>query len=364
MPRPSIRTNNLDLIRLLAAVQVATHHSLGFLKLADTSPLVDRIVYLTLLLPGVPIFFFVSGFLISKSYESSATLWQYARNRALRIYPALIVCTIVSVAGVFALRYLPRPGVSPVTFVVWLISQMTFVQFFNPDFMRDYGVGVLNGSLWTIAVELQFYVLVPFVYWLSGAGRNRRSLLTLCALLGLSLIANALLWHLDPDNNRSTFVKLFNVSFVPWFYMFLLGVLAQRYFAELHALLAGRGLIVAAVYLAIAAAARQFAEWPTSNDIHPVLFVVLAAAVFSVAFTSPALSERLLRRNDVSYGVYVYHMPCVNAFVYLGWSGDMRAVPLILMLSFTLAALSWRLVEQPCLALKKGGLGHNVPTHA
>ena len=364
MPRPSIRTNNFDLIRLLAASQVVVHHAINYLQLFNTSRLVDGVVFATLLLPGVPIFFFVSGFLISKSYESSATLWQYARNRALRIYPALIVCTIVSVAGVFALGYLPRPMVSPVTFTAWIVAQMTFVQFFNPDFMRGFGVGVLNSSLWTIAVELQFYVLVPLVYWVCGDSKNRRSLLTLCGLVGMSLIANALLWHLDPDNNRTIAVKLFNVSFLPWFYMFLLGVLAQRYFVELHALLAGRGLIVAATYLAVAACARQFAGWPTSNDVHPVLFVILAAAVFSAAFTWPTLSERLLRHNDVSYGVYVYHMPCINAFLYLGWSGNLIAVPLIFALSFVLAALSWRLVEQPCLALKKGGLGHNVPTHA
>lgn len=364
MSRPSIRTNNLDLLRLLAASQVVAHHSLSYLKLFNTSALVDALGYLMLLVPGVPVFFFVSGFLISKSYESSATLWQYSRNRALRIYPALIVCTLVSVAGVFALGYLPRSTMSPVTFIVWLITQMSFVQFFNPDFMRDFGVGVLNGSLWTITVELQFYVLVPILYWLQGDRRSRRSIVTVLTLIAISLAANAFLWHLDPDNNRSTAVKLLNVSYLPWFYMFLLGVLAQRYFVELHRVLAGRGVVMAAAYLIPAAAARHFAGWPTSNDVHPLLFILLAAAVFSVAFTAPTLSERLLRRNDMSYGVYLYHMPCINAFLYLGWSGSVAAVPLIFVLSFTLAALSWRLVEQPCLAMKQGGLGHNVAAHA
>lgn len=359
-----MRVNNFDLIRLLAASQVVLHHALGYLGLFYTSAFVNRIVAVTLLLPGVPIFFFVSGFLISKSYESSDTLWQYARNRALRIYPALIVCTIVSVAAVFALGYLPRATASPLTFMVWIASQITFVQFFNPDFMREYGVGVLNGSLWTITVELQFYVLVPVVYKLGGTGRTQRMLWTLAILFVLSLIANTVLWRLDPDNTRSILVKLLNVSFLPWFYMFLLGVLAQKYFAELHALLAGRGVVVGGAYLAVAAAARYFLLWPTSNDIHPALFVALSAAVFSVAFTLPTLTERLLRRNDLSYGLYVYHMPCINAFIYLGWPGSLLAVALIFLASFTLAALSWRLVEQPCLALKRGGLGHNVPTAA
>ena len=53
-----ITTNNFDLIRLFAASQVAITHAsehLGF-----NHPIIDAIAFL----PGVPIFFFISGFLI------------------------------------------------------------------------------------------------------------------------------------------------------------------------------------------------------------------------------------------------------------------------------------------------------------
>jgi len=46
----------------------------------------------------------------------------------------------------------------------WLATQFTFLQFFNPDFMRAYATGKLNASLWTISVELQFYLLTPIIF--------------------------------------------------------------------------------------------------------------------------------------------------------------------------------------------------------
>src|SRR5260221_5801342 len=47
--------------------------------------------------PGVPIFFVISGFLISLSYERSSSLKSYCRNRVLRIYPGLWCCILSTI---------------------------------------------------------------------------------------------------------------------------------------------------------------------------------------------------------------------------------------------------------------------------
>lgn len=359
--KPSIRVNNFDLIRLLAAAQVALHHSLDYLKLHHTSAMVDAVDRVAGYFPGVPIFFFVSGFLISKSWESSRTWMDYARNRLLRIYPALILCTILGVGSVFVLGYLPQAIPSMKVFLAWVVAQMTVVQFFNPGFMRDYGVGVLNGSLWTISVELQFYLMIPLVYFLCDL-RTRRGIATLCLVILASLAANTLYWRFDPDHNEAFAVKLFGVTFAPWIYMFLIGVLAQRHFNRLHALLAGRAPLFLLIYLAAAIPTRLIG-WTTANDVNPVLYLLLVALVLSAAFTLPTLAERLLVRNDISYGIYVFHMPVVNALIYLGWTGDVRGLPVVLSITAVVASLSWLLVERPCLSLKRSGLGHNVQPH-
>jgi peptidoglycan/LPS O-acetylase OafA/YrhL len=359
MAAPSIRTNNFDLIRLLAALQVVVHHSIGYLQLYDTSKAIASLFGVLLMFSGVPIFFFVSGFLISKSYESSAAVSDYARNRLLRIYPALIVCTIVSIASVYALGYLPRPSASPGTMLAWIAGQLTFVQFFNPDFMRGYGVGVLNGSLWTITVELQFYLLVPLLYLVCGT-RRQLSTVKLSLLTAMFLVANVLYWRADPENHPTFAMKLFGVTFIPWFYMFLLGVFAQRHFIRLHGWLSGRLIVLFVVYVIAGLTARSLGV-PVSNDIHPALYLLLAALIFAAAFTAPSVAERTLHRNDISYGVYIYHQPCLNALIQLGFMGRVAGMWITLAVVPILAALSWRFVERPCLALKRSGTGHFSP---
>jgi peptidoglycan/LPS O-acetylase OafA/YrhL len=72
-----------------------------------------------------------------------------------------------------------------------------------------------------------------------------------------------------------------------------------------------------------------------------------------VAFTHPQLSDRLLRRNDISYGVYIYHMPVVNLLVTLGLVGRAIGFPIVMCVVLVCAGLSWRLVEKPALRWKK-----------
>lgn len=353
-----IKTNNFDLIRLLAAVQVVAHHAIDHLGLDRHSGLVGLIAQLIRFFPGVPIFFFVSGFLISKSYESSPSVLDYARNRVLRIYPALVICTLVSVGAVFALDYLPRAGVSLRDVAVWMLAQMTVVQFYNPDFMRAFGVGVLNGSLWTITVELQFYLVTPLVYALFGL-RHRRGTLPLL-LLSLALLApNLAYWHADPENHPGMALKLLGVTFLPWYYMFLVGVLAQRHFHWLHQWLSGRAIYVCASYVVASLLATRHLGWGASNDIHPALYVLLAACVFSLAYTWPTLADRLLRRQDISYGIYIYHMPCINVLLYVGLKGQPISLAFTFAATLLMALLSWVAIERPCLLLKRGGLGHS-----
>src|SRR3984957_14474576 len=132
------RINNFDLIRLLAASQVAVVHAMSAFKIYDIHAIAFNLGMR--MFPGVPIFFVISGFLISKSYERSTSLRDYYRNRCLRIFPALWVCLVASL-GVILLAGVSVLG--PVTTrasVACWTAPMSLYQQFGPDFLQPVGM--------------------------------------------------------------------------------------------------------------------------------------------------------------------------------------------------------------------------------
>ncbi|MCL4779481.1 MAG: acyltransferase [Gammaproteobacteria bacterium] len=349
--------NNFDLIRLVAAGQVALFH--GLTHMAPSSP--DEVAFGGLeLIPGVPVFFFVSGFLISRAFEQSRGIAVYARNRFLRLYPALFVCVILSTVMVAGLGFFSTISWTWIELAGWLAAQLTFLQFYNPEMLRTFGVGALNGSLWTISVEIQFYLFIPVLY--AGLARLRdsrsRSLLLVVLIVCFIGINRWYIGNLR-GGEAEIFSKLLGVSLAPWLYMFLMGVLMQWHLDKVRALVAGKFLGWVVIYIAACLVSEFVLDAPAGNSIGPFLYLVLIMVILSAAYSDPVLSERALRRNDISYGLYIWHMPIINALLWLGWTRGWLSVVLALGLSVLLAVLSWFCIERPALRRKKRSLyGH------
>lgn len=340
------KNNNFNLIRLFAATQVALTHTYHHLSISND--ITHGIIKLIELFPGVPIFFFISGFLISKSYRNNTRLSEYTQNRVLRIYPALWICFILSILSVIIVGYLSINDLINFDFLKWFIAQISFLQFYNPEFMREYGVGALNGSLWTIAVELQFYILIPLLY--SFRLVNNRSLLVLI-LIFMLLNRTILYFHSD-----EMIYKLINVSFAPWLYMFLVGVFFQENFDTFKKIFKNNIIIktflLLCCYLCFVFIVKYFEVGTLGNTISPLLFLPLVMLVFVFAYL-PINSFEFIKRNDLSYGVYIYHMPIVNLFLYMNYIGSGLYYFTVVLLTYVFALFSWKYIEIPALALKK-----------
>jgi peptidoglycan/LPS O-acetylase OafA/YrhL len=347
--------NNFDLIRLVAAAEVAVRHAVHHIRPESEA---GPVFWLLDLIPGVPIFFFLSGFLISRSLERASSLRDYFRNRALRLYPALWACTALSVLIVFACGYMASSGWTPRGLGLWIACQGTAFQFWNPEFFRGFGVGVVNGSLWSVSVEVQFYVAIVATYGILRRLPPRLfdpGLAVLVVAFGLVAHSRSeIAQGLDLWSGSDLAGRLFRVSFVPWYYMFLLGVLAQRFHTILVPLLVDRVFAVVVVYLSSLLVEHFVWGLPVGNEISSYLVPCMGCAVLAIAYSRPTLSHSILGRNDVSYGVYIHHMPLVNLALWLGFAGSWVAILAVLLLTVGLALVSWRVVEQPWLSRKRG----------
>lgn len=173
--------NSLSLFRYLACANVLYGHLTYHLKY----PLPSFIGDILSLFPGVPIFFFLSGFLIWNSIYRTPDFKKYLTKRIFRIYPELWICVIIEMLAIFFTydRHIPWT-----TYLTFGITQGTLFQFWTPEVLRGWGVGVPNGSLWTITVIVQFYVLV----WLVRRFFYRLSLLNSSLMFVLLCIVGCL----------------------------------------------------------------------------------------------------------------------------------------------------------------------------
>ena len=349
-PVPLHARNNFDLIRLMAAVQVVLYHSTLLLGLT-----LPYALWLPLVaLPGVPIFFVVSGFLITGALLRDPTAVRYGWHRFLRIYPALWVCFAVTVALVVASDAITAGYLLTGRGLVWIGGQLALAKN-TPEPVRAFGAGTPNSSLWTIIVELQFYVIAFVLMRIGGRQRSARFRGLLLAGTGLATFVVSVLVAAHEGYRQTSPVRLLDMTAVPHFWLFAMGATARLAWGRVRHL-ARLPVLWLAATLTWYALVTHHLHHPLSAAFQaPVQFGLLAMTVLAFAHTAPGTAWRTLRGIDVSYGVYLYHFVILNCV--LEWLPGQRwpGVALVLGASVAVGMLSWFLVERPALSWKNRG---------
>lgn len=325
-------TNSFDEMRFILAMIVVFGHATQLSSNAPLRPFDD--VFDTHV--AVSGFFAVSGYLVTKSYLSSAGLRDYFGKRLRRIYPAYLG-VILFCLGIGALTtslpletFFTHP--ETLRYLAANLSLMNFLQPSLPGALQDNHLTALNGSLWTIKVEVMLYFTVPFLC-LFYRSLGHAVTLALC-------LAGALVWYLY-------FTYYFGHPLGPTIgyqfpgqmgYFVMGSVLG---FVTLSRVQLG---LITVIFLLYYFAARPQMPAPWSGGFDMILIALFVIAIAA----SPILSIGIGRFGDVSYGIYLFHFPIIQAAEHFKLNESHPILTLIGTVALTLlmALLSWHVIEK------------------
>lgn len=331
-----LRDNNFDALRLIFASIVVFFH-ISLLSGLESLDWIHRYMSATF---AVQAFFVVSGFLVTMSCENSSSLRSYALKRFRRIAPAYVTVVVAAVillsfmSALPARQYFSHPG-------LWryLAYNLILSNFQAPDLpgvFQSNPESVVNASLWTIKVEVGFYLVVPIMVWAVRRFGYRKILV---GLFLASLAWRVGLQELASMGAGEIYVRL--AKQLPGQLSFFVGGAWAYYRAREglspHVVSAILGLVIYAV----------------SSGLFDTLSAPFAvtAIVSWAAIAGPRL-PRVGQYGDFSYGVYLYHFPIVQTCIAWGlfaWSAGMALV-IVVALVLVCSLLSWFLIEAPALA--------------
>ncbi len=360
----------IEALRGIAAVGVVIDHCWA---LADGNPQVGFGLVQGLGTWGVDVFFLLSGYLLCDYFwrkDRRPSIREFYVRRFFRIAPLYYV-----VVGIVFLFYAPHSELFSGLGLQQVLANATLTQWLFPGTASNLNV---DGSIWTLTIEMLLYLTMPFLAWVIGRWPIRGALglagLGLGYRLYISLAGGPLAdwyWGSLPGPGMGI-ERLFLVhQFLGVLPLFVLGMFARRIvlYTRLR-LLVQRSkrkpslavvlvLLVPSILILLGVSrASEYNHWIwfTGFDL---AIGVLALPVF--VYASRPVVARLgppmrgaVWVGERSYGLYLWHFPVILSVYGMGAElspPDLSNLPLRLLaigvISVVLADVSYRFIELP-----------------
>ena len=339
---PVRQANNFDLLRILFAWFVIVSHSYVLNGAGATDPLflLTNNTFLFSFI-GVKGFFIISGYLIFKSMMASTSIFEYLVKRVLRIFPALAVVLIITLAAVyFIFPSTLTPFFTNKEVYAYFLGNLILFKphFFIPGIFSGLPSSAINGSLWTIEYEFFFYLFILLFFFV----KSHKKILKIALAIVVAIFLLVRLLFYDWTVQTHFFIPLeplFDLGIY-----FLMGSLLSCFdfdaipFKDIIAA-ASLVVLIAAIYFGVG---------------HTVVYVTLPFLVIYLGKQTSRVASFVHERiGDPSYGIYLYAFPLQQFIIY--W---FRPSTLVLFVASTMGAfifgyLSWIFIEKKALALKQ-----------
>lgn len=328
------RTNNFDVLRLVAASAVVLSHSFLVIQGDDSREPLNILSHnqATIGRVSVVVFFVVSGYLITQSWERAPNVWRFLRARVLRIFPALLAVTFLCafvlgpmVTDLPVGKYFLNSG--PYVYISNTLALYPFLPTLPGVFTSTPDKSLVNQPLWTLRFEFTFYLIVVIL----GATRLLNSWI-IGTLMVFSVLILAVTHNIDPRlAGGLDFFKHFGAG------MILYLVRDRLPIRTWLAVLCGFVLVVSLF----------------TGGFNIIFSVFGAYLVFWYAFTRDVRHVPAARFGDLSYGIYIFAWPIQQVLISIfprmsWWENSIMA----LIITIPLAYASWHLIEKRALKWK------------
>lgn len=287
----------------------------------------------------VKAFFIITGFLVLYSGQHS-DLKTYAKKRAARILPAYVSCILLCfVLGIIFTDLSLGDFFCSLQPWKYLVSNLLFLNFLEPELpgvFQDNPATQMNGSLWSMKVEVVFYIVLPVFLWLIKRFR-KEAILVLCYLFS---IAYGVVCDVMYERTGNNIFFLLKHQFMGQMIFFLGGSIILLYFDKLNRYYKYLFPLAAVLYLL-----------SNGNEVlyylEPITFGIV---IITIAYHTPHL-RFLHGKTNISYGMYLYHFPVIQVLIYYGMHQYNIYLTFVIALAVTLllSALSWKFIEKPFL---------------
>ena len=254
----------------------------------------------------VKAFFILTGFLTFYSYCRHPGAAPYYRRRFRRIVPMYATAIMFCLAVGAALTSLP-PGefFTSVQTCKYAISNLLFLNFIEPQLpgvFTGHPIEAMNGALWSMKIDVGFYLCVPFLYLLFRRYPKDK---VLAVLFLVTILYNEVFLYLA-DSTQSDLFAFVRRQLPGQLLYFVSGMLVYFYYPWFKGKM--KWMFMPCLLLFV---------YGNSRDHMPQY---VSAVAYAVCILTVCLHTRIFgvfnRIPNITYGLYLFHFPVLQTLIH------------------------------------------------
>jgi len=339
-----MRIKTLDWLRGLMALAIMFFHIKIFMfSPAESSHILGKLgVY------AVCIFFILSGLTIAyvynKNMSSRKGLFTFYIKRIFRLYPLMILATIITGAYMYLQKTLIME--------IFLLNLTLLFSFFKPE------AYIVTGA-WSIGIEVVHYILAPILILIYNKSLKCGNILLLISAIIGGYFSFVILNPLATLNSQwNTYINPFNNL-----WLFDLGIAIFYNFKDrkLNQILVRTMLICSSLLFIFYPVYGDLINMVTGINrlIFSLLSTIIVISTFKLEIDLPRLVEKFLNYiGEGCYGIYIIHPIVIGVFNMINLNKYLEVV-LIVILTIILSVISFRLFEKRLVKVGNNILNRN-----